>query len=294
MKKALFTLLISFVALIVTAQNAGDTIIIPTINYSQTQSLNGRDTMIDFPNVINQKYEKILMMYNMRCKDGLVSNSNNTNLGCGEWDYSCNTYIYDSTRIDSVTNYTPSHQITNFSGTQFNYVDYPIYDYYQYNQQEVIINSTISENISTIGSGSLPLPYVLSTSDKSAKSQFLYTQTELTAAGLQNGEIDAIEINVTSATAMAQYLKVKIKHTTKTALDNGNPDIDGFTEVYFHDYNFVSGTNKIQFYTPFIWDGTSNIIIEFSFTNNIPDAALLITGASTNQTMGIALPIPII
>lgn len=84
MKKALFTLLISFVALIVTAQNAGDTIIIPTINYSQTQSLNGRDTMIDFPNVINQKYEKILMMYNMRCKDGLVSNSNNTNLGCGE------------------------------------------------------------------------------------------------------------------------------------------------------------------------------------------------------------------
>lgn len=286
--KTLFSFLFSFIALAVVAQNVGDTITIPTINYSQTQSPNGRDTMIDFPDDANQKYEKILMLYNMRCKDGLVSNSSNTNLGCGEWDYSCNTYIYDSTRVDSVINYTASHQITNFTGTPFNYVDYPIYDYYQYNQQEVIINSTTSENISTVGAGTLELPYVISTADKSGKSQFLYTQTELTDAGLESGEIDAIEINVTSADAMAQYLRVKMKPTTKTELNNGNPDIDGFTEVYFHDYNFTAGTNRIQFYTPFIWDGTSNIIIEYSFTNNIPDAELLIEGESTSQTMGIA------
>ena len=100
--KTLFSFFFSFIALAVVAQNVGDTITIPTINYSQTQSPNGRDTMIDFPDDANQQYEKILMLYNMRCKDGLVSNSSNTNRGCGEWDYSCNTYIYDSTRVDSV------------------------------------------------------------------------------------------------------------------------------------------------------------------------------------------------
>ena len=270
------------------SQSIGDTIIIPTINYSQTNSPNGRDTMIDFPDDPNQTYEKILMMYNMRCKDGLVSNQSNTNQGCGEWDYSCHTYIYDSTRVDSVISYTSSHQITNFSDTLFNYVDYPIYNYFQYNQQEVIINSTISEIISTVGSGNIQLPYVLSTAGNSAKSQFLYTQSELTSAGLQSGEIDAIEIEVTSTAAMAQYLRVKMKPTAKPELDNGSPDTSAFTEVYFYNHNFIPGINRIQFYTPFIWDGSSNILVEFSFTNNMPDDALLIAGESTNQTMGIA------
>ena len=42
------------------------------------------------------------MSYSMRCKDGQVNQSGGNNVACGEWDYSCHTYIHDSTRIDSI------------------------------------------------------------------------------------------------------------------------------------------------------------------------------------------------
>ncbi|MDZ4663744.1 MAG: hypothetical protein SGJ15_02600, partial [Bacteroidota bacterium] len=78
------------------AQTAvGDTIIIKTFKYGSTS----RDTMINFPNN-SQTFEKIIMKYNMRCKNNLVSTQSAPNQGCGEWDYSCNTYIVDSSKIE--------------------------------------------------------------------------------------------------------------------------------------------------------------------------------------------------
>ncbi len=40
----------------------------------------------------------------MRCKGGAVGSQvpPSGTLGCGEWDYSCNTYVTDSTKTDSV------------------------------------------------------------------------------------------------------------------------------------------------------------------------------------------------
>ena len=87
--KALTTFCITFFSFAMLAQSVGDTIIIPTYNYTQTQGGGIRDTMIDFPDDPTQSYEKIIMLYNMRCKDGLISIPGNTNRGCGEWDYSC-------------------------------------------------------------------------------------------------------------------------------------------------------------------------------------------------------------
>ena len=64
------------------AQNIGDTITIQTFDYSSTT----RDTMINFPNN-SLTYEKIIMSYNMRCKDDVVNTSGSINhIGCGAWD----------------------------------------------------------------------------------------------------------------------------------------------------------------------------------------------------------------
>ncbi len=259
------------------AQMAGDTIVIPTINYTQTHSPNGRDTMIMFPDDPGVTYEKIIMAYNMRCKDGLVSNGSNTNLGCGEWDYKCNTYIYDSTRVDSLLSFQNSHSITHFAGDTFWYVPTPMYDHYQYLQQMVSVNTIISEDQTTVGSGNLALGHVLPTAEYSGKSQFLYTAAELGSAGLASGEIDGISIHANNA-ADADFLRVRIKQTTETSLDKNVPHTEDFTEVYFADYSFASGDNRIQFYQPFSWDGSSNLIVEFSFTNSSPSSALEIEG----------------
>ncbi|MBL0052038.1 MAG: hypothetical protein IPP29_11285 [Bacteroidetes bacterium] len=75
------------------------------------------------------------MQYRIRCKKGQVSSSNNALYGCGEWDYSCNTYITDSSLTDSVKSKHNSYDITNFNGTTFSYTYTPVYTYYQYIQK---------------------------------------------------------------------------------------------------------------------------------------------------------------
>lgn len=268
------------------SQSIGDTIEIPTFNYTQTQSPQGRDSMILFPDDPGVSYEKIIMSYNMRCKDGLVSNGTNTNRGCGEWDYKCNTYIYDSTRVDSILNYLGSHNISHFSGDTYNYVENPTYAYYQHLQKNVALNNIISEDQYTVGSGSLQLEKVIGADNHSGKSQFLYTQAELNQAGVSAGNLDGI-ILIALSVGDAEYFRVKIKHTIETSLNKTAPHLDGFTEVYFADYSFVSGENRIQFHTPFDWDGTSNIVIEYSFTNETPSGQLLIEGEDTGNDFGL-------
>ena len=270
----LFLLLFPF---FVNAQSPGDTIVVPTINYSQTHSPNGRDTMILFPNDPGMTYEKIIMAYNMRCKDALVSNNQYPNRGCGEWDYKCNTFIYDSTRTDSVLNFHNSHFIAHFSGDTFHFVTDPIHDEFQYQQQNVVLNSTISENAYLIGFGGTGMDKVIPTDHKSAKTQFLFYASELTDAGMSAGEIDALQLNSYS-TADAGFFRVRMKGITDNQLDPAFPETDDFTEVYFSDYSFIDGYNRIQFYQPFDWDGTSNILIEFSFTNAAAAAALQVDG----------------
>ena len=159
--KSVFTFCFVLFSVILFAQSPGDTIVVETFNYTQTHGWpwSGliRDTMIDFPDNPDLTFEKIIMLYNMRCKDGLVSTTTDRNKGCGEWDYSCNTYITDSSRVDSVLSFTSSHYISAFTGSTFSYVDVPLYDYYQYRQKDVQINSTNSETLNTVGSGNLSL-----------------------------------------------------------------------------------------------------------------------------------------
>src|SRR5437773_6752732 len=92
------------------AQVTGDTIVVKTFKYGSAT----RDTAIQFPNN-STTYEKIIMRYNMRCKNGLVSTGSQRNLGCGEWDYSCNTYIADSSRIELSPQTAPNYIISNFT-----------------------------------------------------------------------------------------------------------------------------------------------------------------------------------
>jgi hypothetical protein len=141
------------------AQNPGDTIVVQTLDYSS----NTRDTIAYFPNDPNLAFEKIILSYNMRCKDGQINTTGGNNVACGEWDYSCHTYIHDSTRIDSILSKQASHAISSFSGGIYNYSLSPVYNFYQYLQQTAIINSIISEDTTHIGTGTDSLNFVIAT-----------------------------------------------------------------------------------------------------------------------------------
>jgi len=288
MKKTFLSILISLVTIGAIAQSVGDTIVVPTFNYSMTYKSGNRDTMAYFPTDTSLRFEKILMRYNMRCKDGVVNTSGSVNnIGCGAWDYTCNTHIYDSTRIDSMMHFTSSHSISNYSGSTFQYSDIPAYNFYQKIQQNVTVDSIISEVQSAVGAGNLVLDHTFPTSILNSKSQYLFTQSELTTEGVVAGNIDGIMLNALNVGDAANFLRVRVKHTSKTELDNADPDLSGFTEVYFANTLIANGNNRLQFYIPFVWDGSSNIIIEFSYHNNSAGQDIDIEGENTGSNYGI-------
>ncbi|MFC2086318.1 LamG-like jellyroll fold domain-containing protein [Bacteroidota bacterium] len=290
MKKLVLLLFVSVLITDTIAQNVGDTIEIETFNYAQTLGFGIRDTVIDFSVLPDVSFEKVLMLYNMRCKDANVSlpDPGLRNFGCGEWDYSCATFLHDSSQIDSVLSFTPSYSVSGFSGSSYSYTETPVYNYIQTQQQNVTVNSIISEDVFSIGSGSLSLSHTIPTDKKSSKSQYLFTASELSFLYFMTpGEINALALNVLSGNANANFLRIRIKHTTANTLSSTTPDISGFTEVYYHNTSFATGDNKIQFYTPFDWDGTSNLIIEFSFTNSTPGTAVTFEGSQAGDSLGM-------
>ena len=264
------------------AQNPGDTIKVKTFHYGS----NTRDTLAKFP-AGNLTFEKIIMKYNMRCKNALVSTSDNRNLGCGEWDYSCNTYVVDSSKVEAVQATQPKYVISNFSGNNFAFSTKEIYDYYRFTQKKTQVNTIISDSQFTIGSGNNFSAAPIFTPARSGKSQYIYTAAELAAANLSSGLLNSLILQVQTSGTKAGFLKVKLKHTTRQNLENGMPELTGFTEVYFSDFSFVQGANRIPFNTPFNWNGTDHILVEFSFTNTVAQNPIQIASDSLGSAMGL-------
>lgn len=279
MKKIILSIL--FIAILVPlhAQQPGDTIKVKAFKYGSTT----RDTLINFPPG-NLTFDKIIMKYNMRCKNNLISTQANPNQGCGEWDYSCNTFIVDSTRIENDLNQAPSHIISNFTGTNFPATSQPVFDYYNFTQTNVTLNNTISETQYTLSPGSNTLG-ILKTDQRSGRVQLLFTATELAAAGLTTGNINGLLLKVLNAGGGANFLRVDVQQTTASSLNAATVTTTGFTNVYNRNYTFTNGDNRIQFHTPFAWNGTSNILVDISFTNTNPSNPVVLAGNATSTVM---------
>ncbi|UOK43893.1 MULTISPECIES: T9SS type A sorting domain-containing protein [Flavobacterium] len=260
-------LLLSFVLIqvnLMSAQSVGDTIRVQGFTRNSTS----RDKLISFPNNPNLTFEKIILKYNLRCKNAQVLMTNEDGVtGCGEWDYSVNTFIADSSKIEKVLSKQPNYTISGFTGTSFPYTSQQTYDHYDFTQKNVVLNSTVSENAYQVGNGSAVMSNLVKTSLRSGRSQILIKASELAAAGFSAGNINAISLNVSNAGGVAKFLKLKIKNSSASSMQASALDFTGFTDVFFRDYTFVNGANRIQFHTPFSWNGTSNIIIEVSFSN---------------------------
>ena len=135
----------------------------------------------------------------MRCKDNNNNNPGGTSrIGCGAYDYSCQTYIHDSTRVDSVLNFTPDHIISNFSGNTYNYSNTPVYNYYHYlfhyAQYNTVIDSIIEEDTIVVGIGNIDSNIVVNSGELAGKSQFLYLADQLNEKQIEE-IIDKSELN---------------------------------------------------------------------------------------------------
>ena len=261
MQLSRITLLV-FGILLASLVQAQDTTVVQTLTFDSTS----RAGTWMFPPDTGQTYRKIIMQYKMRCHNAAVGNGN---VGCREWDYSCNTIIRDSSQKDSAASTHPTHLISGFSGPSFDYSFSPTYDYFAYTQQQVVYNSVISEVPYAIGTATTTAHTPFQATIPHTKSQYLYRASELTGAGLTAGPLTGLRLDLSVLGSDLRFLRIRLRPTTQTDINEVVPPDASWTEVYFIDTQIpATGSHTFPFYQNFNWNGTDNVIVEFSYSLN--------------------------
>lgn len=99
------------------------------------------------------------------------------------------------------------------------------------------------------------------------KTQYIIRASELIAAGFSAGNINSVGINITSPGSTLTDLAINGQMTALTTLTT---DIIDVTNNLYSNPAFVptAGINTFNFSTPIAWNGTSNIILSFCWSNN--------------------------
>ncbi len=275
--------------LLSTVVSAQDTTWVQTFTFD---SITTRRANFDFPQDLNDKrFEKVLMYYKLKCSPLTTWDQYN----CGEWDYLTYTRVFDHTgEFDSVRVDGNRYMINHQQPESIRYTPWA----YTYNDQYVRQESNRSNaNLTSapINSGSSVSAYPFDLSANGGRYQMLLTAGELIDAGVAPGEIQSLSLFIQSLTGNGnlKYPQIRIKSTTLASLSVFQTT--GFTTVYNSSHGIggsqselVSGQNELLFYQPFVWNGTDNLIIEFSFSNSMGADNSLVFDAEEVPT-GLAL-----
>ena len=261
--KFIKTKLLIFIVLLSSTQLifSQDTTFIQTLTFD---SISTRSGVWTFPDD-ETTYRKILMNYTLKCDPQTPLDQ----YDCGEWDYSTTTYITEYTGVIDSTKI--EHVKYQFGGQELDtieYLDIPYYNYFQSYQYFPTYDVTNSELDYAIGNQSSTNDKLFGSSSESVVSQIVWTAEELSFSGLQAGEINKLRFDLSSVGSSLNHLSVSMKHTELDSLTSFDTDGD-FQEVYNYNTSFSSGLQTLDLLTPFVWDGSSNIIMEISFYNDI-------------------------
>ena len=249
---------------------AQDTTWVQTFTFD---SITTRRANFQFPASLDtQRFEKVLMYYKLKCSPLTTWDQ----YDCGEWDYLTYTRVFDHTgQLDSVAINGQMYLANCSSPAQIQLKPYPYAEADLYDVQEVS-RQAIAMNYFALNSGTQVSTTPFQTNHKGSKFQFIITAAELLSAGLQAGPISALKLNLLTAGELWQP-RIKLAMTNNSALANF---YDGsFTEVYQASRTgatqLQAGWNDFIFYQDFSWDGSSNLIVDLSFSNDFEAAQSL-------------------
>ena len=119
-----------------------------------------------------------------------------------------------------------------------------------------------------IGNGAISSNYPYTTYWMDGRTDMLYTASEINAGGGAMGLISKIGFNVITADQIPMNgFNVKIQSTSATSLSGFVSS--GWTVCYNGVYALPgSGWQYIDLTSPFVWDGTSNLLIEVCYNNS--------------------------
>jgi hypothetical protein len=126
-------------------------------------------------------------------------------------------------------------------------------------------NSTVTIGTGTIQNSSSDSYSAFNGYRSSQWSQTIYTASELTSAGVLPGAISSLAYNIsTLGSSTSNNITIKIGTTNQTTVGTTFMSTTGFTTVfgptaYTHT---ASGWQTINFANNFVWDGSSNIVVD--------------------------------
>ena len=103
---------------------------------------------------------------------------------------------------------------------------------------------------------------------RGVKHQILVRATELQAAGISAGNITGLAFDIVSNSGnVISGFEIEMKSTTQQSLSSWS---NNNLVTYFGPASYTDqvGWNQHNFSSPFLWDGTSNIVIQTCFYNN--------------------------
>lgn len=235
-----------------------DTVMVQTFTYSDITKRRG---VWNFPDSTNE-WRKILMYYNLKCDPATTQDQ----FDCGEWDYLTYNRLYDHRGLlDSTYKTGSSFKVGNSSPDSLPYSINPTYTKTQEYQYSITHDSTIAFDSAIVGNGTSILNFPFSLQRPSGRSQFIFLAPALSVDGLNPGDITGIRLGIASAAGNVNHFRIKIGHTAQDSMMTLVPD-DSLTTVFHQNINIgATGWMDFQFTTPFTWDGTSNIVIDFSY-----------------------------
>lgn len=277
-KRHYFTYLLSLLALGLFSQ---DTIFVQTLTFD---SITTRRGIWEFPT--GESFRKILMVHTLKC-DPLTTWDQ---YPCGEWDYLTYNMVYRHTgQYDSTLYYHPSFTFANDrSADSVLLSNDPVYNYFNHRHGTVFYPDTISLLDVEVG---YPEEYnfeVFPAPNHSGRSQYLWKAEELVAANFTEGWITGIKIYSLMFSSDLTHVMVRMGQTTIQELTPAEIIIDLDT-VFYNNLNFVGeGYNDINFPEPFYWDGSSNIIIDFGYSDPNVEGTVNLFGQNPGFNCGIS------
>ena len=147
-------------------------------------------------------------------------------------------------------------------------------------QLDVVVGTGTVTNTTT----SYPAPY--GNYWWGARHQFLIPASEIISAGGYGGNILGLGFNVSAVGGAAlSGFEVKIGTTTSTSISSW---FSGLTTVFSStSYSETVGWNMHTFTTPFVWDGTSSIVVETCFNNSAYTTNAVVFQSSTSYASSL-------
>ena len=266
MQKTLFIISLFILSSIDVNADPGDTLIVQTYTFdAQNNPETNYDSpgrrYFDFPENDGTSYQKILMHYTLKCfEDGTAGG---LGFDCGEWDYTSHTFLYQHTgELDSNALSHPRYLANNLEFEELSFSTIPLVDTYTYEFMQTEVVNAITEEEYSVNDGDEEGVVIFA--DTPSRIQFYYPSEDLGLAAL-DGIIEKMSLSLEGEATLSN-LKIRTSWLDETPTDMVT---EGLEDNFVHpSFFFISGPVDFFLDTPIEWNGTSGLLIDFSFDSS--------------------------